>query len=135
MTHSYRYFRLWLPSAEVEVAETNRYKAHTQKSELCVRARRDIAAGEWIIPLEGALARLDASQEGALTNSRKAGYGLRRDFSVVQVYGFPHGMLFLGPARFVNVSSLPAFAPHLSNKLRIGHARPSCSTIVIPIAN
>lgn len=74
------------------------------KSELCVRATRDIKAGEWIEALEGALARLSADGERSLTSSRRAGYGNRRDFSVVQVYGMPHGMLFLGPARFVNVS-------------------------------
>lgn len=86
------------------MTETARYAQYTKKSELCVRATRDIKAGEWIEALEGALARLSADGERALTTSRRNGYGNRRDFSVVQVYGMPHGMLFLGPARFVNVS-------------------------------
>jgi [histone H4]-N-methyl-L-lysine20 N-methyltransferase len=111
-THAWRYFKLYLPSGTVEIAHTARYTWRTGKTELCVLATAPIRAGEYIEQLEGSMARLSPEEDAELSRSRDDGLGSRRDFSVVQVMGGNRSLLFLGPARFVNVR--PIFSYSLS---------------------
>ena len=54
--------------------------------------------------LKGSMADLTDEQDEALKNTGRATGGIRKDFSVI--YSASRGVnhLFLGPARFVNVS-------------------------------
>ena len=94
-----------MPGGCVEVAPTSRYTTRTGKSELCVIATRDIKSGTTIVDLKGSMADLTDEQDEALKNTGRAKGGIRKDFSVI--YSASRGVnhLFLGPARFVNVSS------------------------------
>lgn len=102
-THAWRYFKLYIPYGSIEIAHTSRYTFRTKKSELCVLAIKPIPGGEYIEQLEGSMARLTTEEDAELSRTRADGYGSRRDFSVVQILGGNRSLLFLGPARFVNV--------------------------------
>jgi hypothetical protein len=97
-----------MPGGCVEVAPTSRYTTRTGKSELCVIATRELKPGTTIVDLKGSMADLTDEQDEALKNTGRATGGIRKDFSVI--YSASRGVnhLFLGPARFVNVSD-----PHL----------------------
>jgi hypothetical protein len=102
-THAWRYFKLFVPFGTIEIAHTSRYTFRTKKSELCVLALAPIPGGEYIEQLEGSMARLTPEEDAELSRTRANGYESRRDFSVVQILGGNRSLLFLGPARFVNV--------------------------------
>jgi len=93
-----------MPGGCVEVAPTSRYTTRTGKSELCVIATHDLKPGTTIVDLKGSMADLTDEQDEALKNTGRAKGGIRKDFSVI--YSASRGVnhLFLGPARFVNVS-------------------------------
>lgn len=111
-THAWRYFKLYIPYGTIEIAHTSRYTFRTKKSELCVLAIKPIPGGEYIEQLEGSMARLTSEEDAELSRTRADGYGSRRDFSVVQILGGNRSLLFLGPARFVNVG---IFSPPFLN--------------------
>lgn len=122
-THAWRYFKLYIPFGAIEIAHTSRYTFRTKKSELCVLAIAPIPGGEYIEQLEGSMARLTPEEDTELSRTRADGYGSRRDFSVVQILGGNRSLLFLGPARFVNVCLLRLWlsficsVPHLGISL------------------
>lgn len=110
-THAWRYFKLYVPFGTIEIAHTSRYTFRTKKSELCVLAIAPIPGGEYIEQLEGSMARLTPEEDAELSRTRANGYESRRDFSVVQILGGNRSLLFLGPARFVNVCIFHVVTP------------------------
>lgn len=79
----------------------------TGKSELCILATRPLAPGTVVSELKGSMADLTEEEDKELkrTGERQAeGVGIRRDFSVIHSKQLKKNHLFLGPARFVNVS-------------------------------
>lgn len=110
-THAWRYFKLYVPFGAIEIAHTSRYTFRTKKSELCVLALAPIPGGEYIEQLEGSMARLTPEEDAELSRTRANGYESRRDFSVVQILGGNRSLLFLGPARFVNVCIFDIVTP------------------------
>ena len=101
-SHASRYFELYLPSGSIEIAHTSRYTHRTGKSELCILATRYMAVGTVITELKGSMAKLNREDEKEL----KRNSDIRRDFSVIHSGQMKQNHLFLGPARFVNVSLL-----------------------------
>jgi len=107
LSHASRYFELYLPTGSIEIAHTSRYAYRTGKSELCILATRPLVPGQVITELKGSMADLtdDEDKELKRTDERHAdGVGIRRDFSVIHSKQMKKNHLFLGPARFVNVS-------------------------------
>ena len=115
LSHASRYFELYLPTGSIEIAHTSRYSHQTGKSELCILATRPLAPGTVVSELKGSMADLTEEEDKELkrTGERHAdGVGIRRDFSVIHSKQLKKNHLFLGPARFVNVSfSLPFLVP------------------------
>jgi len=99
---------LYLPSGSIEIAHTQRYSHRTGKSELCILATRSLAPGTVLSELKGSMADLTENDELELkrTDRRNSQGGIRRDFSVIHSKQLKKNHLFLGPARFVNVSAL-----------------------------
>jgi histone-lysine N-methyltransferase SUV420H len=94
-----------MPSGSIEIAHTSRYTHKTGKSELCMLAARPLAVGAIITDLKGSMADLSKEEEHKLKHADpRTGLGIRRDFSVIHSRQKKMNHLFLGPARFVNVS-------------------------------
>jgi len=106
VSHASRYFELYLPTGSIEISHTSRYSHRTGKSELCILATTPLRVGQVISDLKGSLAHLTVEEDEELkkTDSRKRDGGIRRDFSVIHSNQKNKSHLFLGPARFVNVS-------------------------------
>jgi [histone H4]-N-methyl-L-lysine20 N-methyltransferase len=97
-----------MPSGSIEIAHTSRYTHKTGKSELCILATRPLAVGTIVTELKGSMADLTREEEHNLKHGdpRSSGLGIRKDFSVIHSRQKKMNHLFLGPARFVNVSLL-----------------------------
>lgn len=115
-SHASRYFELYHPSGCIEIAHTSRYSERTGKSELCILATRNLAPGTVITELKGSMANLTDEEDKSLkrtnanANPLRSGNGdIRRDFSVIHSKQMKKNHLFLGPARFVNVSVVLRF--------------------------
>lgn len=106
ISHASRYMELYLPTGSIEIAQTSRYSKWTGKAELCILATRPLPPGHVISELKGSMADLTEEEDKELkrTGARDDG-GVRRDFSVIHSKQMKKNHLFLGPARFVNVSS------------------------------
>ncbi|CAE6430484.1 unnamed protein product [Rhizoctonia solani] len=109
-THASRYFELYLPTGQIEIASTSRYTWKTGKSELCVLATQPLGAavgtlvssefkGQKIHELKGSIADLTNKEDDEL---RRTSGSASRDFSVIYSHQKGCNQLFLGPARFVN---------------------------------
>lgn len=107
-SHASRYFELYNPAGVIEIAHTSRYSHHTGKSELCVLATRPLVPGTVILELKGSMANLTEEEDKALKRAGMVDSEIRRDFSVIHSKSMKKNHLFLGPARFVNVSSAAA---------------------------
>ncbi|RUS17849.1 hypothetical protein BC937DRAFT_89415 [Endogone sp. FLAS-F59071] len=94
--HMKRYLSMYLPNAGYEISDTKRYST-TERVEACVIATRDWQTGDEIRMCTGAIACLTPDDERTLLNGH-------RDFSVMWSTRKGCSCLFLGPARFVNVS-------------------------------
>lgn len=104
-SHASRYLELYNPNGSIEIAQTSRYSKWTGKNELCILATRAMQPGFLIAELKGSMADLTEEEDRELkrTGPRNDG-GTRRDFSVIHSKQLKKNHLFLGPARFVNVS-------------------------------
>src|ERR1700761_5448527 len=100
---------LYLPGGNIEIAHTQRYSHRTGKSELCILATRPLVPGIDLTDLTGSMADLTEAEDLELkrTDRRLSYGGIRRDFSVIHSRQLKKNHLFLGPARFVNVSTVP----------------------------
>jgi [histone H4]-N-methyl-L-lysine20 N-methyltransferase len=67
-------------------------------------ATRNIPAGTTITELKGSMANLTDEEEKELKRTDLRNCDIRRDFSVIHSKSMKKNHLFLGPARFVNVS-------------------------------
>lgn len=106
-SHASRYLELYLPNGSIEIAHTSRYAHATGKSELCILATRPLAPGAVITELKGSMADLTDEEDRELKCATATGqFGIRRDFSVIHSKQLKKNHLFLGPARFVNVSHI-----------------------------
>jgi histone-lysine N-methyltransferase SUV420H len=106
-SHASRYLELYLPNGSIEIAHTSRYAHATGKSELCILATRPLAPGMVITELKGSMADLTDEEDRELKCATATGQaGIRRDFSVIHSKQLKKNHLFLGPARFVNVSRM-----------------------------
>lgn len=106
-SHASRYLELYLPNGSIEIAHTSRYAHATGKSELCILATRPMAPGTVITELKGSMADLTDEEDRELKCATATGQsGIRRDFSVIHSKQLKKNHLFLGPARFVNVSRI-----------------------------
>lgn len=106
-SHASRYLELYLPNGSIEIAHTSRYAHATGKSELCILATRPLAPGTVITELKGSMADLTNEEDRELKCATATGQaGIRRDFSVIHSKQLKKNHLFLGPARFVNVSRI-----------------------------
>lgn len=104
-SHASRYFELYHPSGSIEIAHTSRYSHRTGKSELCILATRNIAAHTVVTELKGSMANLTEEEDKELKRTDLRNCDIRRDFSVIHSKSMKKNHLFLGPARFVNVST------------------------------
>lgn len=102
--HASRYFELYNPAGCIEIAHTSRYSHRTGKSELCILATRPLAPGVVITELKGSMAHLTKEEDKELKRTDLRNIDIRRDFSVIHSRQMKKNHLFLGPARFVNVS-------------------------------
>lgn len=102
--HASRYFELYNPAGCIEIAHTSRYSHRTGKSELCILATRPLAPGVVITELKGSMAHLSKEEDKELKRTDLRNIDIRRDFSVIHSRQMKKNHLFLGPARFVNVS-------------------------------
>ena len=105
--HASRYFELYHPSGSIEIAHTSRYAHRTGKSELCILATRNLTPGTVVTELKGSMANLTDEEDKELKRTDLRNSDIRRDFSVIHSKSMKKNHLFLGPARFVNVSILP----------------------------
>ena len=106
-SHASRYLELYFPNGSIEIAHTSRYAHATGKSELCILATRPLAPGSVITELKGSMADLTDEEDRELKCATVTGQsGIRRDFSVIHSKQLKKNHLFLGPARFVNVSRI-----------------------------
>ena len=105
--HASRYFELYHPSGSIEIAHTSRYAHRTGKSELCILATRNLTPGTVVTELKGSMANLTDEEDKELKRTDLRNSDIRRDFSVIHSKSMKKNYLFLGPARFVNVSVLP----------------------------
>jgi histone-lysine N-methyltransferase SUV420H len=103
-SHASRYFELYNPAGSIEIAHTSRYSHHTGKSELCILATRNLAVGTVVTELKGSMANLTDEEDKELKRTDLRNSDIRRDFSVIHSKSMKKNHLFLGPARFVNVS-------------------------------
>jgi histone-lysine N-methyltransferase SUV420H len=103
-SHASRYFELYHPSGSIEISHTSRYSHRTGKSELCILSTRPMAAGTVITELKGSMANLTTEEDMELKRTDLRNSDIRRDFSVIHSKQMKKNHLFLGPARFVNVS-------------------------------
>lgn len=106
-SHASRYFELYNPLGYIEIAHTSRYSYRTGKSELCILATRNLPTGTVITELKGSMANLTDEEDRELKRTDLRHSDIRRDFSVIHSKQMKKNHLFLGPARFVNVSSFP----------------------------
>lgn len=104
-SHASRYFELYHPSGSIEIAHTSRYSHRTGKSELCILATRFLVPGTVITELKGSMANLTDEEDKELKRTDLRNCDIRRDFSVIHSKQMKKNHLFLGPARFVNVSA------------------------------
>ncbi|EIW82720.1 hypothetical protein CONPUDRAFT_163799 [Coniophora puteana RWD-64-598 SS2] len=104
-THASRYLELYHPSGCIEISHTSRYSHKTGKSELCILATRPLIPGQVITELKGSMAHLTDEEDKELKRTDLRNIDIRRDFSVIHSRSMKKNHLFLGPARFVNVSS------------------------------
>jgi len=102
--HASRYFELYNPSGTIEIAHTSRYSHKTGKSELCILATRNLAPSSVVTELKGSMANLSNEEDKELKRTNLRNSDIRRDFSVIHSKSMKKNHLFLGPARFVNVS-------------------------------
>lgn len=86
---------MYLPGAGFEISQTHRY-GFSNKAEACVIATRPWNCGDEIKYCAGTMAILTEAEEAELERGT-------RDFSVMKT-SRKGTCLFLGPARFVNVS-------------------------------
>ena len=105
--HASRYFELYHPLGSIEIAHTSRYSHRTGKSELCILATRNIPAHTVVAELKGSMANLTDEEDNELKRTDLRNCVIRRDFSVIHSKSMKKNHLFLGPARFVNVSDFP----------------------------
>jgi len=110
-SHASRYFELYNPSGSIEIAHTSRYSHKTGKSELCILATRNLAPGTVVTELKGSMANLSDEEDKELKRTGFRNSDIRRDFSVIHSKSMKKNHLFLGPARFVNVSDPPISGP------------------------
>ena len=103
-SHATRYLEVYTPGGCVEIAQTTRYSRITGKNELCILATRRIPAGHLVEELKGSMADLTDEEDRELKRTGADEGGMRRDFSVIHSKAMKKNHLFLGPARFVNVS-------------------------------
>lgn len=114
LSHASRYFELYLPGGSIEIAHTSRYTHRTGKSELCILATRPLLKDQVIEELKGSMADLSPEEDQELkqtTEIHRDGVSVRRDFSVIHSKQLKKNHLFLGPARFVNVSDCFSYPP------------------------
>lgn len=109
-SHASRYFELYHPSGCIEISHTSRYSHSTGKSELCILATRKLIPGTVITELKGSMANLTDDEDRELKRTGIRNSDIRRDFSVIHSKQMKKNHLFLGPARFVNVSVNPSCA-------------------------
>jgi hypothetical protein len=137
-SHASRYMELYLPTGSIEIAHTQRYSHRTGKSELCILATRTLAPGTVLSELKGSMADLSEADELELkrTDRRNSHGGIRRDFSVIHSKQLKKNHLFLGPARFVNVSevSCPRF-PTCTSPIRIHALLTRSPTFPLPLTS
>lgn len=127
--HASRYFELYNPAGCIEIAHTSRYSYRTGKSELCILATRPLAPGVVIIELKGSMAHLSKEEDKELKRTDLRNIDIRRDFSVIHSRQMKKNHLFLGPARFVNVSFMPFASVGIHTGIDL------CSTIVTTIVS
>lgn len=70
-------------------------------------ATRILVPGTVITELKGSMANLTDEEDKELKRTDLRNSDVRRDFSVIHSKQMKKNHLFLGPARFVNVSKLP----------------------------
>ena len=119
--HASRYFELYNPSGTIEIAHTSRYSHKTGKSELCILATRNLAPGTVVTELKGSMANLSNEEDKELKRTNLRNSDIRRDFSVIHSKSMKKNHLFLGPARFVNVSDLRSTAMTLFSNIDRQH--------------
>jgi len=115
--HASRYFELYNPSGAIEIAHTSRYSHKTGKSELCILATRNLAPGTVVTELKGSMANLSNEEDKELKRTNLRNSDIRRDFSVIHSKSMKKNHLFLGPARFVNVSDFLSSLMTLSSDM------------------
>ena len=73
---------------------------------MCILATRPLMPGQVITELKGSMADLTEEEDLELKRIGQGtdGVAIRRDFSVIHSKQLKKNHLFLGPARFVNVS-------------------------------
>jgi hypothetical protein len=89
-----------MPNAGYEIADTRRYGGAGRRMEACVTVTKDWKTGDELRLCTGMIAHLDPRQEH---NVKKG----NRDVSFMWSARKQRNCLFLGPARFVNVSLIP----------------------------
>jgi [histone H4]-N-methyl-L-lysine20 N-methyltransferase len=70
-------------------------------------ATRNLTPGTVVTELKGSMANLTDEEDKELKRTDLRNSDIRRDFSVIHSKSMKKNYLFLGPARFVNVSMLP----------------------------
>ncbi|KAJ2453538.1 histone lysine methyltransferase Set9 [Coemansia sp. RSA 2336] len=93
--HAGRYISMYLPEAGYEIAQTDRYKVVTGKSEARVVATKRYELGMVISLCSGSVAKLSEKETQRMAEEHA-------DFSVIWWQKQKSMCLFLGPARFVN---------------------------------
>ncbi|KAJ2852047.1 histone lysine methyltransferase Set9 [Coemansia brasiliensis] len=93
--HAGRYISMYLPEAGYEIAQTDRYKVVTGKSEARVVATKRYELGMVISLCSGSVAKLTEKETLRMAEEHA-------DFSVIWWQKQKSMCLFLGPARFVN---------------------------------
>ena len=131
-SHASRYFEFYMPSGAIEIAHTSRYSHVTGKSELCILATRALPIGTIITGLKGSMADLTPEEERRLKHGdpRAAGLGVRKDFSVIHSKQKKMNHLFLGPARFVNVSGPGSPARRACQRAERHRFHPDSTTVI-----
>ena len=86
-----------MPNAGYEISDTRRYKDHGKKVEACLVATKNWQVGDELRLCTGMIANLNPSEDAMLRQGEK-------DFSIMWSTRKGCSCLFLGPARFVNVS-------------------------------
>jgi hypothetical protein len=89
-----------MPNAGYEIADTRRYGGAGRRMEACVTVTKDWKTGDELRLCTGMIAHLDPRQEHKVKKGN-------RDVSFMWSARKQRNCLFLGPARFVNVSLIP----------------------------